>query len=60
MEKDGNPQGVNTLKDRQEGRVGQFFTSNVRAEINATAAKFFHCPIDFTDSGLRILHGERR
>src|SRR5213596_457454 len=35
VEKDRDSQGVNAFKDREEGRIAQFSSPNVRAEIDA-------------------------
>src|SRR5262245_14070510 len=59
VEKDRDCQRVNTFEDRQKRKIGQLFSPNVGAKIDTAAAEFFHCPIDFVNCSLGVLHGER-
>src|SRR5438132_13809867 len=55
VEKDRDSQGVNEFKDREEGRIAQLFSRNVRAEIDAAATELGNRPPYLADSGLGIL-----
>src|SRR5207249_11593796 len=55
VEKDRHSQGVNALKDRQEGRIAQLFSPNVRAEIDAAATERGNRPLYLADSALGIV-----
>ena len=58
MEEDRDFQGVNSLEDREERRIGQLSPSNVCAKVDTAAAELCHGPVHFSDSGLRILEGK--
>src|SRR4030095_11021132 len=58
VEKDRYSQGVNTLKDREKRTVGQLFSPNIRAEIDAAAAELRDGPFRFSDGRRGVLQGE--